>query len=61
MILRTLALPKELDDLLRRLAFDDNKSKGKLMVELIVWALVKKNRLPPSVMKSLPKDIHFDS
>jgi hypothetical protein len=51
-ILRTLNLDEELDDLLRRLAFDANTSKGELMRNLITYALHKKGKIPNHLMKA---------
>jgi hypothetical protein len=51
-ILRTLNLDEELDDLLRRLAFNANTSKGEVMRDLIVWSLIKKNKIPKKLLNA---------
>lgn len=41
LVLRTVYLPRELDDLLRKLAFEQHKSKNELIRSILQEALTK--------------------
>lgn len=57
MILRTLSLPEDLDNYLYSLARSENKSKSLVMVDLILFALKKQNKLPDGLEEKCHKAI----